>query len=94
MQQRGIVHELDGSGEIDRMPFALAEQDRRGNGQHGPEALAAAVDEIARQLGHHVDMAAGAIQDQRIDARHVIGRGGHQPLDRVHLWRFLDLGQN
>ena len=69
VQQRGGVDELDGGGEIDVLVAGVAAHPGGGEGQHGPQPLAARIDQVPGQVRDQVDRAAHAGMD------HLVGRG-------------------
>jgi len=88
MEQGGGVDELDHGGQLPGIAALVAQCAGREQEQHGPEALAAAGDDV---LGHLVDqdhVRAQATADQGIHGGHVRGgqgqdggqveRGGHR----------------
>ena len=66
MQQGRGVDELDRGGEGDVALAAIAAQPRAGQGQHRPQPLAAAGDDMAGELRDQRHRALHALDDQRL----------------------------
>ena len=81
MEQRGCVHELDARGEFHVAVATVAAHLRGRQRQHRPEALAAGVDEVPRDLGNEFHVGPGARPDQGVDPRHSLRSEAKQRLD-------------
>ena len=82
MQQRGRVHEFHCHGELDVVQALIAAHPGGGDGEHGADALAAGIDEVAGELGNQFHMALGFFHDQIIDQVHVLSGEAHQLIQR------------
>ena len=80
-QGRG-VDELDRGGELLVAGAAVAEQRSAAERQHRPHALAAAGDQVAGELRDQRDLALHPLEDDRVDAVHVVGDQRHQRVER------------
>ena len=80
-QSRG-VDELDRRGELVVARAGVAEQRGAGERQHRPHPLAAAGDQMARELGDQRDLALHALEDDGVDAVHVGGDERHHRVER------------
>ena len=82
MQQGGGVNELDRRGQLDMAVAAIAAGMGGGEGEHGPQALAAGFDQMPRQVGDQLHGRAHALEDELVAGLHVGGDQGVQALDR------------
>ena len=74
------MHELDCGGDADVAGARIVAQLRRGERQHGPQALAARIDEMVGELRNKVDLGYSLVEDDAVDALHVGSDEVHQRL--------------
>jgi hypothetical protein len=67
------VHELHGGGDADVARTRVVAQLGGGDGQHRAQPLAAGIDQVMGELGDHLDLGHGLVEDDAVDAVHVLG---------------------
>ncbi len=72
MEQRRRMHELDARREPHMAGALIAGQLGGGDGQHRPEALAAGIDQMPRELGDQLHIGAGAVENDAVDMAHIL----------------------
>ncbi len=72
VQQGGGVHELHARREPHMTVAAIAAELGRGERQHGPQALAAGIDEMPGKLGDQLDIRSRPVEDDAVDMGHVL----------------------
>ena len=72
MQQRRGMHELDARREPHMAVATVAAELRRGDGEHGPQALAAGIDQMPGKIGDQLDIGTGTIEDDAVDMTHIL----------------------
>ncbi len=82
VQQRRSVDELDRRGELLVARSGIAKQAAAGERQHRAHALAAAGDQMAGELGDQRDLALHPLENDGVDAVHVVGDERHQRVER------------
>ena len=82
------MHEFNGSRELDVMFAGIAAHPCRGQSQHGANALAPGIDQVAGNFRDEFDMALGPRQDTIIDPFHILR---NQPNKRIKTgrWRII-----
>jgi hypothetical protein len=81
VQQRGGVHEFDGSRELDMTVAGIAAELGHGEREQWPQALAAGRNEIIGNFRYARDLRAGARQNRHVDPLHVLRQEPRQPVD-------------
>jgi hypothetical protein len=66
------MHELDTRREPHMSVAFIAAQARGGEGEHGAQALAARVDQMAGKLRDKLDIGPRAVEDDVVDMSHVL----------------------
>ena len=74
------MDELHRRREADMSKPLVAADLSRGERQHGPQSLAARIDDVACELGDQRNIAAHALEDQGIDVLQVAFNQAEQPI--------------
>lgn len=80
MQQSRGVQEFDRRANPDVPVAGILRKFGRCDRQHGPQAFAAGIDEVVRQLGDHFDAGNRLVEDDAIDRLHILM---HKPGERL-----------
>ena len=75
------MDEFHGSRQSNMAKPLVAADLGRSERQHGPQSLAARIDDVACELGDQRDIAAHALEDQGIDVLQVAFNQAEQPVD-------------
>ncbi len=73
MQQGGGVNEFDDGGQVDVAPALITAGRSRQQHDHGPDTLAAAIDDVVAELVDQSDIGVQGAADQGVDLSHVLG---------------------
>ena len=66
------MHELDACREPHMALATVAAKLRRGDGEHGPQAFAAGIDQVPGEIGDQLDIGTGTIEDDAVDMTHIL----------------------